>query len=816
MSDQDKTFKTNLIESKWQKRWQEEGIYKAIDFDKKKKFYLLIEFPYPSGAGLHVGHVRSWAAMDTYGRKKRMEGQNVLYPIGWDAFGLPAENYAIKMGVHPSKVVPQNIANFKRQCQSLGLSFDWEREVDTTDPKYYKWTQWIFVQLFKKGLAYQAEVPVNWCPFCKTNLADEEVLADGTHERCGKETERRPQKQWLLKITKYADRLIEDLKQVDFSEKIASQQINWIGKKEWIDINYPIEGTKEKITISTTRPDTIFGATFVVIAPEHPLLAEKKNLVPENKRQEVEDYIAKAKKKSDLERISEGRAKTGVFTGLYCTNPLNDKKIPIWVTDFVLMSVGTGAVMGVPGSDKRDFEFAKEFDLPVIRVVVGKDGEEGPIKSIEQVQEEEGKMINSEFLNGLDIKRAIAKIMDYLEEKDLGKRLIRYNLHDWIFSRQHYWGEPIPIVHCSKCGPVAVPEKDLPVELPYLEKYEPSGTGESPLVRAEDWVKTKCPKCGEEAKRETDTMPNWAGSNWYFVRYLDNHNDQELASPKKIKYWLPVDLYQGGFEHTTLHLLYSRFIYKFLFDIGVVPTSEPYAKRRSHGIVLGSDGRKMSKSFGNVVNPDEIVQKYGADTLRIYEMFMGPFDQMVSWSEDSLEGCSRFLRRIYRAYSEKIGEETSPELSIKLHQTIKSVAKDLEALKFNTAVASMMEFLNLWEKKEKLSQEDGLLFVRLLAPFAPHLAEEIWVEILKQPFSIHTRAWPEHNEKYLKTQKTTVIVQVNGKLRGQLEVENALSSDQKALENLCNNDQKISNWINGKKIQKVIFVPGKLINFVVE
>jgi leucyl-tRNA synthetase len=811
-----KNVKLNIseIETKWQKEWEKQGLYQAKDFSSQKKFYLLIEFPYPSGAGLHVGHIRSWAAMDAYGRKRRMQGLNVLYPIGWDAFGLPAENYAIKMGVHPSKIVPKNIVNFKRQCKSLGLSFDWSREIDTTDPKYYKWTQWIFVQLFKNGLAYQAEVMVNWCPFCKTNLADEEVLTNGTHERCGNPTERRPQKQWLLAITKYADRLLDDLKTVDFSPQIALQQINWIGRKEWIDITYPIVGTREKLTVSTTRPDTNFGATFVVVAPEY---AQKYllNLIDKKKQKELREYIKISINKSELERVSEGRAKTGVFTGLYCLNQLNGAKLPIWVTDFVLMNVGTGAVVGVPGHDKRDFEFADKFDLPIIRVVVGNDNKKGPIKTINQVQEEEGIVINSGFLDGLEIHKAIKKMMDYLEDKGWGKRVIRYNLRDWIFSRQHYWGEPIPIIHCPKCGPVSVPEDELPVELPYLEKYEPSGTGESPLVRAKDWLRAKCPKCGGEGKRETDTMPNWAGSNWYFLRYLDSKNDKEIASTKKIKYWMPVDLYQGGFEHTTLHLLYSRFIYKFLFDIGVVPSSEPYAKRRSHGIVLGSDNRKMSKSFGNVINPDEIVNKYGADTLRLYEMFMGPFDQTISWSEESLEGCYRFLNRLWKAFNEKVGKETPEELSIKLHQTIKKVSEDIECLKFNTAVAALMEFLNSWDELGNLSQNDAGMLVKLIAPMMPHLAEEVWVEVLKQKFSVHQQPWPEYNPKLVQEENVAIIVQINGKLRSQLTINNRLSAIKPEVEELAKKDERVVKWLEGKKIKKVIFVPKKLINFVI-
>lgn len=801
------------IEQKWQEKWEKEGVYEAKDFSSAAKYFLLVEFPYPSGAGLHVGHVRSWGAMDAYARKKRMEGKNVVYPMGWDAFGLPAENYAIKMGVNPVKIVPENIATFKRQCKSLGLSFDWSREIDTTDPKYYKWTQWIFVQLFKNGMAYQDQVKVNWCPYCKTNLADEEVLSDGTHERCGTPIEKRMQKQWLLRITKYADRLLNDLKLVDFSPNIKLQQENWIGKKDGINITYGIDGSNEKITIFTTRPDTNFGATFIALAPENKLVAK---ITKQDYKKEVEEYIEKAKKKSEEERIAEGREKTGVFTGSYAINSLNGKLLPIWVSDFALESFGTGAVVGVPGHDRRDFEFAQKFDLPVLRVVVGPDGEKGEIKNINQVQEEEGVMINSDFLDGLDIHEATKKIMDYLEEKGVGVRTTTYHMHDWIFSRQHYWGEPIPMIHCPKDGAVPVPEQDLPVELPYVEKYEPTGTGESPLAKVESWVNTICPVCGGKAKRETDTMPNWAGSNWYFIRYTDPKNDHELADSKKIKYWLPVDFYQGGFEHTTLHLLYSRFIYKFLYDIGVVPTSEPYLKRRSHGIVLGSDGRKMSKSFGNVINPDQIVGKFGADTLRTYEMFMGPFENMVAWSEESLEGCYRFLTRLWRLFNENISKEDTPaNLLTKLHQTINKVGDDIENLKFNTAVASMMEFLNTWEKEKNLNEEDAKLFIKVLAPFTPHLAEEVWVEILKRPFSVHKQPWPKYESKYLKQEQTTIIIQVGGKTRGTINLKSQNANLKSEVEEIAKGDENIAKWLEGKEIKKVVFVPRKLINFVV-
>ncbi|MBI1982388.1 MAG: leucine--tRNA ligase [Candidatus Levybacteria bacterium] len=849
-------YNPSEIEAKWQKKWEEEGSYWALDFDKRPKFYLLIEFPYPSGAGLHVGHVRSWSAMDAYGRKKRMEGYNVLYPIGWDAFGLPAENYAIKMGVHPSKIVPQNIARFKKQCKSLGLSFDWSREINTTDPKYYKWTQWIFLKFFEKGLAYRADVPVNWCPVCKTNLADEEVLADGAHERCGQKTQKRMQKQWLLKITAYADRLLEDLETVDYSSKIATQQVNWIGRKEGINILYEIEGRSEKIVCFTTRPDTNFGATFVVLAPEHPFVASLLN----SKLKKMKAYVEKAKKKSAIERIAEGRKKTGVFTGLYCINQLNNYKMPLFISDFVLMEFGTGAVVGVPGHDKRDFEFAKKFNLPIPRVVVGKDGDTSEITQKEQVQEEKGTMINSDFLNGLDISEATKRIMDYLEEKGWGKRTVTYHMRDWVFSRQHYWGEPIPIIHCNQptggCGAVPVPEKKLPVELPYLEKYQPSGTGESPLALALDWVDVKCPKCGGRARRETDTMPNWAGSNWYYVRYLDPHNDKTLADKKKMDYWLPVDLYQGGFEHTTLHLLYSRFVYKFLYDVGAVPNPEPYAKRRSHGIVLGPDGRKMSKSFDNVVNPEDVVGKFGADTLRVYEMFMGPFDQTIAWSEEGVEGCFRFLKRVWRLSLTKVTQEKTPlSLLAKLNRTIKKVGQDIESLKFNTAVASMMEFTNEWQSNKKgLNKADLKNFLLTLAPFAPHMTEELWQQIRRfevrgekleldslnsrnrdirrsnfqdqdNPIShfkdsvfesIHLQPWPVYDPKFLQEEEAMIVIQVNGKVRDGIKIKSEKLKIKNEIEKMAKKSERVRKYLEGKKVKQVVYVEGKIMNFVTE
>ncbi len=840
-------------------------MYQAEDFGKKKKFYALVEFPYPSGAGLHVGTARSWVAMDAYSRKKRMEGYNVLYPMGWDAFGLPAENYALKMGVHPSKSVAENIDCFRKQCQSLGLSFDWSREVNTTDPDYYKWTQWIFLQLFKKGLAYQSEVAVNWCPFCKTNLADEEVLADGTHERCGKQTERRMQKQWLLKITKYADRLLDDLKLVDYSPKIASQQINWIGRSEGINIDYPLVGKSGYVSCYSTRPDTNFGATFIVVAPEHPRLKE---LITKENKKAAEEYIKQAKKKSELERINLEKEKTGVFTGSYVLNRVSGRKLPIWISDFAILTAGTGMVVGVPAHDKRDWEFAKKYGLEIIPVIKPKKSSSKAASFAEVATKaesadtwdydkepfldiDEAEVFNSDFLNGLPALKAKEKIIEHLAKKGWGKRSVNFHLRDWVFSRQHYWGEPIPIIHCPKCGAVPVPERELPVELPYLEKYQPSGTGESPLANVTDWVNTTCPKCGGPGRRETDTMPNWAGSNWYFVAYCfasklrnpkseirnpkqnSNSNDQNsksfrnsdleisasqnifTASKDVLEYWLPVDLYQGGFEHTTLHLLYSRFIYKFLYDIKAVPTSEPYMKRRSHGIVLGSDNRKMSKSFGNVVNPDDIVAKFGADTLRLYEMFMGPFDQAIAWDDQSLQGCYRFLCRVWKLVRENVKEAKTPQnITIKLHQTIKKVSSDLEEMKFNTAVAAMMEFINVWSQGY-LFTKDAALFFKILAPMAPHITEEIWSEVLGHGSSIHEQDWPIFDPKLVEEETATIIIQINGKVRGQVKVSFADRNSQTEIEKLAKTEVNVAKYLQGKKIKKTIFVPGRLINFVV-
>ena len=853
------------IEPKWQKVWEKEKLYKAEDFSKKKKSYILIEFPYPSGERLHVGHARSYTAMDVVCRKRRMQGENVLYPIGWDAFGLPAENYAVKTGIHPELTTKKNIENARKQAKSWGLSFDWEREVNTTDPSYYKWTQWIFLQLFKKGLAYRAEIPVNWCPSCKINLANEEVI-DEKCERCGAQTSKRMQKQWLLKITKYAERLLNDLETVDYRKDIKLQQVNWIGKKEGINITYPIERSKETVTVFTTRPDTNFGATFIVLAPEH-FLALK--ISTKEQQEEVKNYIRKAQNKSELERIAEGRKKTGVFTGCFAINQLTNYKMPIYISDFVLKNVGTGALVGVPGHDKRDFEFAKEFGLKVIRVVVGKDGDKSAITKIEKVQEEEGTMMNSDFLNGMDIHAATKKIMDYIVKKGWGKRSVSYHLRDWVFSRQHYWGEPIPVIYCSKCRDnskfkparrqgeiqnsklkegvdytviegkeyaiVPVLEEALPVKLPYVEKYKPTETGESPLAGVEEWVNTKCPNCGEEARRETDTMPNWAGSSWYFLRYIDPKNDKELADFNKLKYWTSVDWYNGGLEHTTLHLLYSRFWHKFLYDLGAVPTPEPYAKRTSHGVVLGPDGHKMSKSKGNVINPDDVVLNYGADTLRMYEMFMGPFEQMIVWDEEAMRGIRRFLDRVWELNSnDKMSKQIQNPKSqnrtkILLNKLVKKVSEDIENLKFNTAIAGMMEFLNqLRIENCKLKIEDFKTFLKILAPFAPHISEELWQKIsqeyesiktLKQKStfkSIHQEQWPVFNESFLEEEEREIVVQVNGRLRGVLTANSKQSMLKEEMVKLAKENESVARYLQGKKIKNAIFVHGRLINFVVE
>lgn len=791
------------IEPKWQDFWEKNKCYQSEDFSKKPKKYILIEFPYPSGQGLHVGHCRPYLAIDAIVRKKRMEGFNVLFPIGWDAFGLPAENFAIKTGIHPRITTEKNIANYKRQIKSLGLSFDWSREINTTDPKYYKWTQWIFLQLFKNGLAYQAKIPINWCPACKIGLAHEEVVG-GKCERCGHKVEQKEIKQWMLKITKYADRLIKDLEKLDYLEKIKAQQIEWIGRSEGAEVDFKIKGSSETIKAFTTRIDTLFGVTAVVLAPEHPLV---KDLIKKEFTEKVREYIRKSKEKTEFERTKLEKEKIGVFTGSYCLNPANNEEVPVWIGDYVVAAYGGGAVMVVPAHDKRDYEFAKKYNLEIKEVVSG-----GDISKDAFV--EYGKLVNSGKFNGLSSEEAMGKITKWLEKNKSGRRAIHYKLRDWIFSRQHYWGEPIPIIHCEKCGAVPIPEKDLPIELPYIEKYQPTGTGESPLADIEEWVNVKCPKCRGKAKRETDTMPNWAGSNWYYMRYCDPKNDKEMADIKKLRYWMPIDWYNGGMEHTTLHLLYSRFIYKFLFNIGVAPTSEPYQKRTSHGMVLAEDNQKMSKSRGNVINPDDIVKECGADTLRIYEMFMGPFDQTIAWNPKSLKGVFRFLSRIWNLILECKDNKRDSEEAVRLVNRLnKKINEDLEEMKFNTAIAAFMEFINFSSENKK--DIGGSVLKRvliLLSPFAPHVSEELW-QMLGHKRSIFEESWPKYDSKFIKEKVVNLIIQVNGKVRDRIETKIGLS--EKEAKALALKSERAQNWIGNKKIKKVIFISDKLINFVV-
>ena len=808
------------IERKWQKIWEKKGFFKAKDFSKKEKLYLLVEFPYPSGSGLHVGHCRSYIGMDILARKKRMEGKNVLFPMGWDAFGLPTENYAIKTGIPPQKATKENTQNFKKQEKMLGLSFDWSREINTTDPEYYKWTQWIFIQLFKHGLAYKAKMPVNWCPSCKIVLANEEVI-DGRCERCGEKVIRKEKEQWLLRITKYADRLIKDLDLVDYPEKVKILQKEWIGRSEGAEIEFKIKGMKNlSIKVFTTRPDTLFGATYLVLAPEHPLIEKLKDKIKNQK--EVESYVEEAKNKLERERISQEKEKTGVkLEGILAINPVNQKEIPIFVADYVLGSYGTGAIMAVPAHDQRDFEFAQKHHLPIIEVIRPKQGKGFDGK---RAYEGEGILINSQKFNGLESQKAKEEIVKFLSKKGLAKKAVHYKLRDWIFSRQRYWGEPIPMIKCPKCGWVPVPEKDLPVKLPKIKEYRPTEKGDSPLAKVKSWVEVKCPKCGSKAQRETDVMPNWAGSNWYYLRYCDPKNKKELASKRKLKYWMPVDWYNGGMEHTTLHLLYSRFIYKFLWDIGVVPKEigpEPYKKRTSHGVVLAEGGEKMSKSKGNVVNPIEVVKEYGADSLRVYEMFMGPFEQSVAWSQKGIKGARNFLERIWRLAQELKkrkksqikDKEIERKIEIALNKTIKKVSLDIDQLKFNTAISALMEFLNLIsQNKENLSLKVFQTFLKLLSPFAPHLADELWSQLGFRGYA-STQKWPSWDEELIKEEKILLIVQVNGKVRDKIEVEREIS--QKEAQEIALASEKVKKWVEGKKIKKVIFVPGKLINFVI-
>ncbi|MCF7820071.1 MAG: leucine--tRNA ligase [Candidatus Pacebacteria bacterium] len=802
------------IEPKWQQCWEKHQSFKAEDNSLKEKKFILVEFPYPSGAGLHVGHVRSYTALDVYSRLLRLQGFNVLYPMGWDAFGLPTENYAIKHKIKPQQATKDNIEKFKKQLKSLGLSYDWSREINTTSPSYYKWTQWIFLQLYKKGLAYKHKMPINWCPSCKTGLANEEVI-DGKCERCGAQTEKKEKEQWMLKITEYADRLIEDLETVDFLEKIKMQQINWIGRSEGAEITFNIED--KEVKVFTTRPDTIFGATYLVLAPEHELVSE---IVSKEQKPAVEDYLDLARKKSDLERTQLQKDKTGVFTGAYAVNPATKEKIPVWVADYVLASYGFGAIMSVPAHDDRDFDFAKKYNLAIKEVVKDLKDSQKQDDDLDSTFTGEGEVINSDFLTGLTTSQAKAKIITWLEENNLGKKTVNYKLRDWIFSRQHYWGEPIPIVYCKKCGEVPVPEENLPITLPEVENYEPTDTGESPLAKIASFVNTVCPKCQGEAKRETDTMPNWAGSSWYWLRYTDPQNDRSLASKEKMNYWLPVDLYNGGMEHTTLHLLYSRFWNKFLYDIGIVPSLEPYKKRISHGMILAEDGRKMSKSFGNVINPDDMVEKYGADSLRLFEMFVGPFSETIPWSEQGLSGCRKFLDKVFNyfydfretAFSES---DLSEELLTLLQKTVKKVGEDIKAFKFNTAVSALMILFNELKQGDNwyfYSLKDMKKIAIILYPLAPHLASEVW-SFMEKDNKLEKVAWPQYDDKLIAQEKINLIVQVNGKLRATLTVEGDIEESQ--AKQLALKEEAVKRQLEGKEIKKVIFVPGRLINFVV-
>ena len=795
------------VEKKWQDIWDEKQCFHAENDSDKEKFYALVEFPYPSGQGLHVGHPRSYTALDIVARKKRMQGYNVLYPMGWDAFGLPTENFAIKNHVHPAEVTKKNIARFKSQLKSLGLSFDWSREINTTDPSYYKWTQWIFLQLFKKGLAYKKEMSVNWCTSCKCVLANEEVV-NGVCERCGSEVVHKTKSQWMLAITKYAQRLIDDLDDVDYIERVKIQQRNWIGRSTGAEVDFKTtEG--DTLTVYTTRPDTLFGATYMVISPEHPMIEQWADKL--NNIEDVRAYREEAARKSDFERTELNKDKTGVkLDGVAAINPVNGKQIPIFVSDYVLMGYGTGAIMAVPAHDDRDWEFAKKFGCEIIEVVSG--GEDVQ-KAAFTAKDETGILVNSDFLNGKTVKDAIPAMIEWLGEKGIGHAKVQYKLRDWVFSRQRYWGEPIPIVKCDKCGYVALPEDQLPLELPNVTSYEPTDNGESPLAHMTDWVNTTCPCCGGPAKRETDTMPQWAGSSWYFLRYMDPHNDKALASPEALKYWSPVDWYNGGMEHTTLHLLYSRFWHKFLYDIGVVPTKEPYAKRTSHGMILGENGEKMSKSRGNVVNPDEIVDTYGADTMRLYEMFIGDFEKAAPWSPKSIKGCRRFLERVW-ALSDKVqdGDTYSEQHEVLMNRTIKKVGEDADNLKANTAIAALMTMLNEFYDKG-VNKAEYKTFLALLNPFAPHITEELWQQ-LGETGLLSVAPWPTYDEA--KTVESTVelAVQVNGKLKCTIKL--AVDADKQTAIDTAMAEEKVQHAIEGKQIVKQIVVPGKIVNFVVK
>lgn len=802
-----KHYSPDQIEKKWQGIWEEEKAFKVGTDKSKEKFFALVEFPYPSGQGLHVGHPRPYTALDIIARKKRMEGLNVLYPMGWDAFGLPTENYAIKNQIHPKVVTKNNIEHFKEQLKALGYSFDWDREINTTDPSYYKWTQWIFLKLFEKGLAYKNEMPINWCNSCKVGLANEEVVNGGC-ERCGGEVVRKVRSQWMLKITEYADRLIDDLSEVDYLDKIKVSQVNWIGRSVGAEVKFSLTGKEDELVIFTTRPDTLFGATYMVISPEHPLIEKYKDEIANY--DELIAYKEEASKKSDFERTELVKEKTGVAVkGITAINPVNGKELPIWISDYVLMTYGTGAIMAVPAHDERDWEFAKKFGLPITEVVAGGDVDKEAFTNTTT-----GVLVNSDFLNGLEVTDGKEKILTWLKDKKIGAKKVNHKLRDWVFSRQRYWGEPIPIVHCDKCGYVKVPESELPLLLPEVDSYMPTDNGESPLAKITEWVNTTCPCCGGPAKRETDTMPQWAGSSWYYIRYIDPHNEKEFASKKELDYWLPVDWYNGGMEHTTLHLLYSRFWHKFLYDLGLVSTKEPYGKRTAHGMILGENNEKMSKSRGNVVNPDDIINEFGADTLRAYEMFIGAFDLSASWSNEGVKGCRRFLDRVWKLQESVIdGEEFSKDLETKIHKTIKKVSNDYETMKFNTAIAAMMSLVNDFYKAETITKGDFKCLLLLLNPIAPHMTEELW-EILGSKGRIYEETWPKYDEAKTVDDVIEIGVQVNGKLKGTIPVPvGAVFED---IKDSVYAIDAVKAVTEGKQVVKEIYVPGRIINIVVK
>lgn len=792
------------LEQKWQKIWDEEKAFATSTDYSKPKYYALVEFPYPSGQGLHVGHPRPYTALDIVARKRRMQGYNVLYPMGWDAFGLPTENYAIQNHIHPKIVTKNNVERFKKQLHSLGYSFDWEREINTTDPSYYKWTQWIFLKLFKAGLAYKSEMPINWCTSCKVGLANEEVV-NGVCERCGSEVVRKVKSQWMLKITEYADKLIQDLDTVDYIERVKVSQKNWIGKSQGAEVDFAIAGKEDKLRVYTTRPDTLFGATYMVVSPEHPLIDKYKDEI--KNYDALVEYREMAARKSDFERTELAKDKTGVeISGLKAVNPVNQKEIPIWISDYVLMTYGTGAIMAVPAHDERDWDFAKKFNLPIIEVVAGS---EVSVQEAVYTDVATGTLVNSAFLDGLSVAEAKEKIISYLEEKGIGTAKTNFKLRDWVFSRQRYWGEPIPIVKCEKCGFVALDEKELPLELPDVDSYMPTDNGESPLAAITDWVNTTCPCCGGPAQRETDTMPQWAGSSWYFLRYTDPTNTEALASKEALEYWMPVDWYNGGMEHTTLHLLYSRFWHKFLYDEKIVPCPEPYQKRTSHGMILGSNGEKMSKSRGNVVNPDDIVRDYGADTLRTYEMFIGAFELSASWSEDGVKGCRRFLDRVWKLQDILVdGDTYSEDMETKMHQTIKKVSSDFEHLKYNTAIAAMMALINEFYKKNEINRAEYKTLLLLLNPVAPHITEELW-QLMGNEERVYQASWPQYDEAKTVEAAVEIAVQVNGKTRALIKVASDVDKDAA----IAAAKEALGDKLTGNII-KEIYVPGRIVNIV--